>query len=81
MGTSPSALRPDEVRVKQLLDDSGTGRVGQVKLQEYHASKYACIKSPIAEMLEVEAGQDLDVFVNVEHDLVMFQISEDDGPD
>lgn len=77
MGSSPrTSLKPDEVRSSQLLQDGGTRRVCSGRIQKTGDSKYALIPSMVADMLDVEVGQDVDIFVNLEEGVIIHKIPE-----
>jgi hypothetical protein len=62
----------------QLLEDGGTRRVGEGKVVQLNTARYALINHPIPEMLGIEAGEELETFVNFEEGVVIHRKTDGD---
>lgn len=77
---SAAGVRPENIRAQSLLSDGGTVEFGACRVQRKGHSKYGLLPQPFANMMGVEANQEVNVYVNLEHGLIIHQIPDsDDG--
>lgn len=77
-------MHPDSrIRADSILEDSGTRRVGKGNIQKVGNGRYAPLPSLIADMLDAQAKEEVEIFVNLELGCVIhrFQEADDDGPE
>lgn len=76
-GEASTTISPDRIRAQSLLDDDRTRQVGSCLVQKKGNSKYAVLPQPFADMLGVEANQEIDLYVNLELGLVIHKLTEE----